>query len=75
MSTLREMAEEVSRKLDGEADFFLVLKTKARDNNGMQRSLVMTNVMKALEGDTQVTGTGVLILDNTLGDNNGQVAG
>lgn len=66
MSTLREMAEEISKRLDETADFFLVLKPKQPDNLGVKRSIVVTNVMRPLEGDTQVEGTGVLVMDNTL---------
>lgn len=67
MSTLREMAEEVSKRLDGQADFFLVLKPKKPNRQGVKSSVVVTNVMRVMEGDVVVEGTAAIMLDHTGG--------
>lgn len=67
MSTLREMAEEVSKKLDDEADFFLVVKPKLADpQTGLKRSLVATNVGRRQIHDMVVEGSSAWIMDQVF---------
>jgi hypothetical protein len=76
MSTIREMAEEVSRRLGEEVDFFLVLKPKQPDPaTGLKKSVVATNVVRALPCDVVVDGTNAVIMDQLLGVCHGKAEG
>lgn len=47
MSTLREMAQEIAKRLDEDVDFFLVVRNKAQDQKtGRKPMVVATNVNK-----------------------------
>lgn len=64
MSTLREMAAEVAKRLDGNADFFLVIKPLTADpQTGQKNSVVATNVGRRGIHDMVVEGTSSFIMD------------
>lgn len=58
MSTLREMAEAVAKQLDGETEFFLVVREKGES---LAKGIVATNVGMRKPYDVVVEGTGAII--------------
>ncbi len=63
MSTLREMAREVSKRLDGEADFFLVIRDRVPDvQTGQRTAVVSTNVSTDSAVDMAAAGTTKMML-------------
>lgn len=67
MSTLREMAEEMAKKLDGEAEFLLILRPKLPNpQTGLKKSVVATNVGRPAMDDMLVDSTSTYVMDQVF---------
>jgi hypothetical protein len=67
MSKLRELAAEVAKMIDPEADFLLIVRPREVDpQTGQKRSVVATNVGRPAMDDMIVTGTSTYVMDQVF---------